>query len=88
MAFGHDPHDGRHTGGQGSGNEIGRRKTLSFSLVVDRGVGGELGAGRTVDGLAVKLPLVADGNFYGQGGISPGRRRGSGPSRRQSREGT
>ena len=79
MPFGHNPHDRCHTGRQRGGDEVGRRKTFSLPLVVDRGIGGQLGSGRAVERLAVKLPLVANGDFYGQGGSALSSARGAGP---------
>jgi len=81
VPLGHDPHDRGHTGGQSRGHEIGGRKTFPLPFVVERGIRGELGAGRAVDRLAVKLTLVADGDSYRQGRISCGCRRKSGPTR-------
>ena len=67
VPLGRDPHDRGHTGGQSRGHEIGGRKTLPLSLVIDRGIGGELGAGRTMQRFAMKLALVTDGDLDRQG---------------------
>lgn len=84
----HDPHDRCHTGRNGGGDEIGRRKAFPFALVIDRGIRGQFRAGWAVDRFTVKLPLVADGDFYGQGRINPDRRLGNEPNRRRRPRGT
>jgi len=78
MPLGHDSHDSGHTGRQSGGNEIGRRKRFTLSLVVDGSIGFQFGPRRAVGGRAVQLAFVGNGNFY-QSLASPALRQGSVP---------
>ena len=59
-----NPHNRSHACCQSSRDEICRRKGFPFPFVVDRGIGFQFGPRRAMNGGAVQLPLVTDGNFY------------------------
>jgi len=63
VPLGGNPHNRSHACSQSSRDEICRRKRFPFPLVVDRGIGFQFGPRRAMNGGAVKLPLVTDGNL-------------------------
>ena len=38
VAFGRNPHNRSHTGGQSGGNKVGGREGFSLPLIIDRGI--------------------------------------------------
>ena len=88
MPFCHDSHDRGHAGGERGGHKVGWRKAFPLPFVIHGSIGGQLGSGRAMNSLTVKLPLVTNGDFDGQGRISFGLRPGSGPKRRLRPAGT
>ena len=54
--------NGAHASSQRRGNKIGRRKGLSFALVIGGSVGRNLRVRRTVDCVAMQIAGVLDGD--------------------------
>ncbi len=60
VALRHDPHDRQHAGSQCRRDEVGRRKRLSLSMVINRWIGEERGAAGAMRGFAAEVAEVAD----------------------------
>ena len=64
MAFRDQPENGHYTGAKRRRNQIGGRKRLAASTVVQRCVGAQTHLARAMRGGAVKLTIVNGVDFY------------------------
>ena len=86
VPFGRNPHDRRHTSGQSGSNKVGGREGFSLALIIDRGIGFQFGFRRAMDGRAVQLPFISDGNFNQGSGSMLACARATGPASCETEE--
>ena len=63
VALGDDLHGDGHATPEGCGDQVGGGEAAALALVVDRGVGDQVGPGRGVDGLDIEVAPISHFDF-------------------------